>query len=156
MLGRAVTDSPYMRAELVCYNEADNLAVNQLSAVWAHHLLKRRATTVKAVEKLRFEFMLRQIGRVSSRTVDVVTAPLYEVCRNACGWWSNQELTDSMRRTWQQTMYKKLSEYNRGVEESLQVKITSEWRPDQAAKLEDIYQKYSRRPDAGQQAYEVV
>ena len=83
MWGKAKTDSPFMRAELVCYNEADNLAVNQLSAVWAHYILKRKATTVKAVEKLRFEFMLRQIGRVSSRTVDVVTALLYEVCRNA-------------------------------------------------------------------------
>ena len=53
-------------------------------------------------------------------------------------------------------MFEKLSEYNRGVEEESQVKITSWWRPDQAAKLEDIYQKFSRRPDAGQEAYKAL
>ena len=117
LLGKAITSSPYMRCELVCYNEADNLAVNQLSALWAHHLLKKRATTVKAVERLSREFILRQIGRFSLRTVDRHTAPLYEVCRSTCGLWSNQKRDESKRRTWQQTMADKLSRYNRGVED---------------------------------------
>ena len=97
LFGKPRTDYPFMRAELVCYNEGDNLAVNQLSAVWAHYLLKRKVKTEKAVEKHRFEFLLRQIGRFSSKTPDTVTAPLYELCRNACGLRGDEELTDSMR-----------------------------------------------------------
>ena len=83
MFGKPKTAHPFMRAELVCYNEGDNLAVNQLSAVWAHYLLKKKAKTEKAVEKHRFEFLLRQIGRYSTSTPSVVTAPLYEETRNA-------------------------------------------------------------------------
>ena len=61
--GKKKTAYPFMRAELICYNELDNLAVNQLSAAWGHYLLKRKVKTERAVKKHRFEFLFRQIGR---------------------------------------------------------------------------------------------
>ena len=60
MLGKATTNSPFMTAELLCYNESDNLAINQLSVVWAHYLLKKKVTSARAVEKLKFEFILEE------------------------------------------------------------------------------------------------
>ena len=62
------------------------MGVNQLSAAWAHYLLKKKVKTEQAVEKHRFEFLLRQIGRYSTTTPSVVTAPLYEEVRNTCGY----------------------------------------------------------------------
>merc|ERR1712016_144603 len=148
MLGKVVTDTPFMSAELLCYNESDNLAINQLSVVWSHYLLKRKVKSAKAVEKLRFEFLLRHIGRVSDRTVETVTAPLYEVCRGICGWWKNEQMTDSMTKTWQQTMWSKLDEYNRGVSQEKQVKTRSDWRLNHAEELEKIYRQYANKPRA--------
>ena len=54
MLGKAETDTPFMSAETLCYNESDNLAINKLSVVWCHYLLKRKIKSAKAVKKHKF------------------------------------------------------------------------------------------------------